>query len=369
MANTVGFDQNIPERRNDPDAATALPSVPLKENPSLYENLRKYTKEVFNDFYNTFRFIGYVAQANYSGTMRAISEFLKLPEDTFKPGPIKPDWGSKSRMIVNALEMIVFEAAALWAVIRDKRRLRRPLSLVVAAELGKDPDEITLKDIFASENPIIQTAMNQRKALYVLRFTQPFTFLYSLNVGLTLMGLEIVSERTAYISKNSYEQLQKLAEEIKNNQLGKWSRDTVVARFVDLIQLNRSDHKTPPIQIHDLQKYFPMLGEMADLMIEKKWRQSEMVYVLGQIIRDPADFQKAQETYNDVCSYGLLGIAARKHSGKSNVSAGQEKDTLSADADMQKKPAPKPAFKDIIARGQKSALHEPVNSELVLGRL
>jgi len=377
MANDIlseMVDRDVVEQMTAPapsaSSRSSVPSVPLKPSPGLIEHIRKFTFSSFADFYyNSFRFVGYVAQAIYSIVLRGVSDKLygkNAAEKPFVPRFFRPDFigeeGRGARMIIHAMEFTAFEGLAIAALFQDRNRFRIAVGDAVAAEQGKAPNTVGLKDILASNNPIIQTAVNRSKGLYILRLVQPLTFLWSLGLALTTMALEIVGERAAYLEKNAYDRLQQLVKEVGNNQLGTWSRKDVVARLVEVIQQSRSDHDTAPIQMDDIEKYFPLLYEITDRMLEKKWRLPEALYVLGQIVKDPASPQKAQQAYNDVLTRGLAGIAAMKHDGTSEPSVSSP--AAQPQPESTSRSATPKAARDILARGPNPPLAEPSTAEL-----
>ena len=306
-------------------AGTQGGAMPLPKNPGLLRHIIELNKHIFGDFYNTFRLTGYLAEGLYSQVHRGIGDQwpgLIKPKDKGKPFHSvlwRSDWASKPRAIVNAIEAVAFMGGAFYAFIRDRRKFRNEIGDVVAAELGKDPTHLQMRDILASENPIIQTATNRLKALYILRFGQPLTLLYSLSLGIITTVTEIVAERAAYFEKNSYDHLQRLMREVSNNQWGAWSRDALVAQLINVIQETRTEHKAPPVGMSELQTYSPLLQKMADRMIEKKLRFADVLYVLGQVIKEPAAPEKAFKAFDELEAHGLSALAKLKLSGKSDI--------------------------------------------------
>ncbi len=344
-------------------AAAPLPvgSAPLEKNPGTLYNIKKFFTGIFDDFYNSFRLVGYLAEGYYSELQRHISDkWQHLAEKPgFHPELLKPDWKSVPRMIVNSIEAALFLGVALIAFTRDRKEYHNELNDVVAAERGKDRSHISLKDMVTSENPLIQTAMNRFKSLYALRFLQPLTFLWGLRLGVTTTVVEIVGERAAYFEKNSFELLEKLTKEIGNNQWGTWSHDGLTSQLVDIIQKNRKEHGAVAIQVQEMEKYMPLLNAVADRLIEKKWGFSETVHVLGQVIKEPAQPQKAMQAYENVETHGLSGIASLKQAGASVPSS----NAMQGDAVRE---TPK-NIKEILAQGPKQPVLKPETPSYAAG--
>jgi len=283
-------------------------SPALGKNPGVLSHIHDFFSGIFGDFYNTFRLTGYLAEMSYSELQRSFAKHLHQADPLqpkFHPQLFTPDWKSTPRMIVNGVESSVFALSALYAFHRDCKKFHADISKTIAMETGKEPRRVTTQEIISSQNPLVQTAMNRFKSLYAMRFGQPLTFFWGLKMGITATVLEIVGERAAYFERNSYDQLQRLLREANNNQWGSWSHGTLVTRLVDIIQLNRAEHKAPPLQTQEIEQYMPLLQKMADRIAQKQWRFSDAVYVMGHIIKEPTQTQKAWNAYATVESISL----------------------------------------------------------------
>jgi hypothetical protein len=358
----------------------ALPpdSVPLPETrrPRSH-HLGRFFGGIFHDFYNTFRFTGYIAEVFYQPLVRALDRAgIKEPKN-FEPWIIKPDWRSPARTVMNAIEAVAFSVIGAIAFARDMRKFRYEVGDMVAAESGGSvPHGLweTFRRSNETQNPFMRTERTRFRNLYLIRALQPFTFLYGIKAAITTTVFEIVAERAAYFEKNSYDMLRKLMRERDANQIGTWSRDLIVTRLIDAIQMNRTEHEAPPITMKDTESYFPLLGQLADRLLERKWHMSEMLYVLGQIVREPANLAKAQKVYDDVEAYGLKGIAAMKKTGtwkespspagRQSVVTGLQEDKTTS---FQHVISSGRTAKDIVQAGQKPLFAEADAGSTALG--
>jgi len=284
-----------------PEAAAMQPATqPLGKDPGTWSHIQSFSHGIFDSFYNTFRLIGYLASAYYSEALRALTEnFSKrgIADQHIHPRLLVPDWKSKSRMVVNALETAIFIIPSIVMFYRDRNEFRRDIGDLVAAERGKDKNTLGIKDFLASQNPLVQTTMNRFKGLYALRFFQPLSFLWGLKLGITATFVEIVGERAAYFEKNSYDRLQIMMKEIDGNQKGAWSHDVLVAQLIEIIQRNRMEHNVPSLSSRDVNIYMPLLQQTADKMLAKQWNFSDMLHVIGQVIKEPALPEKVWQAY------------------------------------------------------------------------
>ena len=253
-------------------------------------------------------------------------------------------------MLFWAAETLLFIVPAFLAFLHDCKKFRKDIGETVAAERHKDSAHVSMLEIMASDNPLAQSAMNRFKSLYAMRFIQPLTFLWGLKLGVVTTVFQIVGERAAHFEKNSYDNLHTLTKEISNNQWNVRSQHEFVARLLDVIQKNRIEHNALPLQSQDIEKYMPLLQNVADRMMEKKWGFAEAVHLLGQVIKEPAEIEKVVKIYEDVEAYGLAGIAQRKQAASTG-----ERGAKTTEHGATAQPEISKKVRDIIAHGP----HQP----------
>jgi len=358
---------------------------PLNPNPGFWGNLGGFFKEMVGDYYNVFRLIGYFAENHYSEVQREFAKALGMTEKqdkNFRPVLWKTDWHNKPRAIVNSLETTAFMIAALFAFLHDRRNLRDDIGDVVAVELGKSQHRVGVSDMIRSENPLVQTAMNRFKNLYLGRFIQPLTFLWGLRLGVDSTVLGVVGERIAFFNKNSFDNLTKIFKEVKNNEWGMLSRDHLAQKLLQITQQNRAEHKSKPIHEKELLALTPIYQHIATRILEKKYLFSDAVFILGEVIKHPHDTSLIWNEIKALDSYGLPAMAKLRERGSVTVPVAGKKISLTGNVerDMQQVAVAektkgsfsaaipqKTSAKDIVEQGGRSLSQRVEESQAVAG--
>lgn len=240
------------------------------------------------------------------------------------------DW---SKTFTNRLETALFLAiSTVWFFV-ERKQMQRMFGQAVGAELGIPSEEVGLRAMMKSKNPMVQIAMRRFGFFNVLRFATDLVFSVNLNIGIAVKALDIICERGLMADRTDIEQLKA---EVKSAIQGGFSDREVPFMprvFKLVIARTRSDYGLPPLGDARVKEMEPVLQDIARYLThcrvtipsETSAREAkqitdnavtkamnEMVYLMGEGLVT-GDVKRASAALERLETIGLQGIA-RLHS-------------------------------------------------------
>lgn len=318
---------------------------------TFLEHLPAFNLSSAYEYYAGMRFLGYLFEAVYSSMQRNLEDRYKIMEKKVELGQ-KPtfvesmlhehmeqlnfrgkslfgsnahstmDTGTLSRSstmrdkstktLINWLEAVSFFSFTAISFILERSQVKSFFSGAVAAEKGKDPHEMSVGDIWSSNNPIIRSYKHRFWAQYLTRFPTDLMFGIGLKAGIIGKALDITAERTVFeVGTNdiAFDKIRHLTEDVEKNNLGDRAKDHIVTDLMRITQTVYRNHRRPVLSKEQLEALTPVLDAVADGMIKKQFGMNEIIYLLGFVTCHPYELEKLQGCVQAVKEKGLEGVA------------------------------------------------------------
>lgn len=207
-------------------------------------------------------------------------------------------------------EGVAFGLLAGHAFMQEKKALLDNCRLALGAELGKDKDDISIIDLFKSDNPLIQTETNRLLWKTISRMGSSAAFFGGMRPGMVAMALNIGAERTIFYKKTAYDDVVRIVNDAQFNHLeGNVTRDALINDLQRSIQSVQINHERDPVNELDMQALRPVLEKISEDIIDKKIGVESLIGIIGGgilILGDPA---QSAANYAHVRQRGFEGIA------------------------------------------------------------
>jgi hypothetical protein len=285
---------------------------------------------LWNNYYTMLRAGGYTFNAAFpdlvklaGNTFKKSSKEVIEPDIIFETGSIPAqkvagpsqakasDSGSPYVKKVMYLETAAFAGLALVYSYRDLRNLFENCKLALAAERGKEEQQVTMMDMFNTDNPIISTEANRVLWKGIIRVGSGAAYLHRLETGLLAAVLNISAERTIFYQKTSYDMASEIVNDVQLNHLtGDAVKEDIINGLQRIVQRTTVDHNRTPIGEAELRDLRPIFADMAEDIIEKRIGISSIIGYLGGGIIIPNNPNQSRVNYDYVKQHGLTHVAA-----------------------------------------------------------
>jgi hypothetical protein len=221
---------------------------------------------------------------------------------------------SEVRTYLNIGETAAFLALATRFYHKDKADLHTNLDLAVSAERGVVKEKLADNDLWKSQNPMVQSAMDRFKWQYRLRFASAPAFSIGLPWGILANAFVITAERTAFYRPIGFDLLKRAVTEVQINNLDSGlAKDKLTDDLVKVMQQTRMDHRQPTIPLNQLNGIRPTLEVIAQDIIDKRFGFAGALYIMGGGVIVPEDPQQTRINYEHVRQVGVSGVAKEAH--------------------------------------------------------
>lgn len=237
---------------------------------------------------------------------RAVSEETKIKTTTSNAEHGK--YADHYKTHINYLESAAFTALAAKCSYNSFDQLLANSKLAVAAELGKDPKDVSFLDLRRSNNPIVVSAVDRFMWQTPMRIGAGLSFIPALWTGIVANSLVITMERTIFYRPLAYDILSKAINDVQINSLGVEAKGEVVDNLIRVMQAQRFDHRQAMIPREQVQAIRPTLEQVADDIINKRFGISGLMYIMGGGVLIPEDPAQSQANYQHVREVGVSGV-------------------------------------------------------------
>ncbi len=209
------------------------------------------------------------------------------------------------------LETATFTALGGYYSSREFINLFDNCKLALAAELGKAEQEVTWRDIFNTDNPIISTEVNRLAWKTTLRLGSGLGYLHSLEAGVLLGIANISAERTAFNVDSAYDMTAKTVNDVQLNHLtGEAIREDIINGLQRIMQRTTIDHNRTPMDEEELHRLRPIFSDIAQDITDKRIGIASVIGYLGGGIIIPGEPEQSRANYEYVKQHGLASMAA-----------------------------------------------------------
>ncbi len=154
--------------------------------------------------------------------------------------------------------------------------------LSLAAEFGKDKEEIDLVDAFQSKNPIIEIETKRMMWKFGSRFLSGAGFAVNLTTGLVLSAIDIGAERTLFFANSPYDMLSKSVNDVQYNHLqGDVIKEILIKDMQKSLQAMYGDRGRNVLAQVDMEDLRPTLSKVADDIINKRIGIESIFGIMG----------------------------------------------------------------------------------------
>jgi hypothetical protein len=226
-------------------------------------------------------------------------------------GPYDPENGKET--YGNALakgESAIFLGLAAWHAADGLRQLKDAFRPALAAELGKDEQEIDFSDLRRSNNPVIASAVDRFLWQSAAQGVAGAAFLPSLWTGIIANALVITAERTVFYRPLAFDRLSKAINDVQLNGLGEEGKEELVNNLIRTLQQTRLDHRQATIPQEQMHALRPVLRDVAEDIINRKIGITEAVYAVGGGVLIPEDPKQSRENYAHLREVRIRGVEA-----------------------------------------------------------
>lgn len=230
-------------------------------------------------------------------------------ENTPTPSPTDKV-SHKYKNFINKVEAGMFTGLALLHSADGYKKLKESVKLALSAELGKDPEEIGFSDLLHSNNPLVVSAMDRLCWQTPLRVGAGLSFLPALWTGIFANSLVITAERTVFYRPLAYDVLAKAINDVQINGLGEENKAELMDNLIRVLQAERFDHRQATISREQVEALRPVLEEIANDVINKKFGIAGMIYIMGGGVLIPEDPEQSLANYRHLQEVGVSGVAA-----------------------------------------------------------
>lgn len=212
--------------------------------------------------------------------------------------------------VIDKVEGVTFTAFSIVACYSMLNTLLKDTRLALAAELSKEPEQITLFDLRKSNNPMIATEVDKAIWKTIIRMGSGLLFFKGLQYGVLGNVLSITGERTVFYNPTAYDILQKSINNVQINNLGMEAKPDLVDALVKCIQAQRIDHRREVYSRDKIDSIRPVLDKIAESLINKQYGVAGALYIMGGGIIIPGDLKQSMVNYEHVEQVGgVKGIA------------------------------------------------------------
>lgn len=259
-----------------------------------------------------------------------ISRFERLTLDIYGDKPPSFDGGADFQRlrgekafyqhVIDKVEGVAFSGLALVSCYSLLNTLLKDARLAVGAELGKEPENVNLHDLRKSANPMVATMVDKALWQCAIRTVSGGLFFKGLQWGVLGNVLSITTERTIFYHPTAFDILQKSVNNIQINNLGEESKLDMVDALVKTLQAERLDHRRTPWTREELHSVRPVLEEVAQDIIDKRFGFAGALYVMGAGLILPGKPEQSMANFRHVHEVGVQGVMQeglwmRKHEG------------------------------------------------------
>lgn len=246
----------------------------------------------------------------------------EIPKSNLSASQVKPSLltrlnpfnFSDVRTYLNIGETAAFLALATRFYHKDKADLHTNLDLAVSAERGVVKEKLADNDLWQSQNPLVQSAMDRFKWQYRLRFASAPAFSIGLPWGILANAFVITAERTAFYRPIGFDLLKRAITEVQINNLDSHlAKEKLTDDLVKVMQQTRMDHRQPTIPLNQLNGLRPTLETIAQDIIDKRFGFAGALYIMGGGVIVPEDPEQTRINYEHVRQVGVSGIAKEAH--------------------------------------------------------
>lgn len=275
-------------------------------NNNWAKSLFGFNTDSWSGYYNKLRTLHYVAQAMTSTTSFIIANnFLSKNEenpDADKFSILSKD--SNAQKLFYRGESILLTGVALAMTSSECSGIFDNFKLSLAAELGKDKEDLNMVDMFASENPIIKIERNRLVAKTVIRTGAGLSFMGGLVPGLLGAAAQIGAERTILadnLVESPYFILVKAVNEVQYNHYeGDVAQQRLVQQMQRALQGMYADQGKNVINEQNMLELRPVLCDVAQDIIDKRIGIESIFGILGGGIIVVDDAKQSKTNYDFV---------------------------------------------------------------------
>lgn len=211
---------------------------------------------------------------------------------------------------IDKVEGVTFTGLSIVACYSMLNTLLKDTRLALAAELSKEPEQITLFDLRKSNNPMIATEVDKAIWKTIIRMGSGLLFFKGLQYGVLGNVLSITGERTVFYNPTAYDILQKSINNVQINNLGMEAKPDLVDALVKCIQAQRIDHRREVYPRDKIDSIRPVLDKIAEALIDKQYGVAGALYIMGAGIIIPGNLKQSLANYEHIEQVGgVKGIA------------------------------------------------------------
>ena len=303
--------------------------------PKKWMGVQFKIDSIVENYYSMMRASGYLASALYVPAIQGVNNVLrdasggtiekpkssqKFLNKVFSQDPNQQSTSEKNLDDSETIgergflvgESILFGGIAAYYTQKEFKSIFANSRLALAAELGKAEEDVTWKDMFNTDNPVVSTQINRLGWKAATRAVSAGGYLHSVYTGLVLNAINITAERTMFYKKTSYDMMVELVNDAQLNHFeGEVAKEKTVIGLQRILQRTMLDHNRHPIietEMHDLK---PILEDIAQDILDKKIGIESIIGYIGAGIIIPEDPIQSRVNIDYVRNHGLAGMANR----------------------------------------------------------
>jgi hypothetical protein len=290
-------------------------------------------KKIVQEYYGPHRFMGYVGSAMYpelvhmfekrngepskANVLSAIPSFdgekfgnsgynekkpayyTNFNESLYdnKEKDLKPRTPAKKMTLM--VEAGVFTGLSICYAHTDMNKLINDNRAYLAVEFDKNPKNINALDVLRSKNNILNTQANKWLWRTASHTASGLAYLHNLTTALVASAANITLERFMISSESAYDMAEKLVNKVQVNHFsGEVTKENVVNGLQEIMQQMRIDHHFNLVRSDDFQAIQPVLGLMAEDIMNEKLSLAMVIECLGGGNIIPGNNEQSEKNYH-----------------------------------------------------------------------
>lgn len=220
------------------------------------------------------------------------------------------------KRLFSRFEAVVFLTISTIHFIKDSRSLKNNMAAAVGAELGKDPEQVGLWDMFKSRNHLVHASMNRFRLQTVVRYATDALFWVGLKSGLVAEAVRTNLERSLFaFDRLPYDYLVAMIAEVQDGILTSDPRGRLVNGFINTMQRFSKENGLRVMSREEVEMMRPAFEHLAEGVLQKRAGVNEVIYLLG-LGFDERNLERTMNNIDIVLQHGLGGVARAKNTGE-----------------------------------------------------
>lgn len=212
--------------------------------------------------------------------------------------------------VVNKSESALFTLLATICLKKEYENFKQLAAYPIAVEQGKAPEDVTLSDIFHSQNPIIHSEVQRFCGKAVTRIGSGLSFTLGLPAGIIGNSIAILFERSVFSHPKTYDMINSVVGEYSRASAGEEAVAQLTFKLKNIYQQVRIEEKAQPLNRIQMQQLHDTFKKLATDVVAQRIGPSGVLYVFGGGVITPDDPDRTKQNYDYISDVagGVVGL-------------------------------------------------------------